>query len=278
MTHRIAKKIVFWSHRNRPSFTMRGRQVAERLARRGHDCRWVIGPAWWVLRDIRDSLIVCVKSESRFLSVWQSRGNRVVLDAIDHQAGAPIAAYDAVLCASHHVREQVEHLRNSAIVEVFYHHADPLIQTNVVDHNVFRLAYIGEIGNSSAIRGSIPELCRVDFKKPGWQERLRAFNGHFSARLDTGKSVVKLANSAAADALFLSGKEPGVVELLGADYPFYLNSLADRDLAESVRRLAGELGSPEWQQALERMREVGQKLTLDQTANQYEALFSRLLG
>jgi hypothetical protein len=273
----IAKKIVFWSHRNRPSFTMRGRQVADQLIRRGHDCRCVTGPVWWALRDIRDSLIVCVKSESRFLPRWQARGNLVVLDAIDHQAGAPLAEYDAVLCASRHVRDQIEQCRISPIVEVFYHHADPLILNNNADHSVLRLAYVGENGNSSAITGSIPELCRIDFKKPGWQERLRAFNGHFSARLDMGKSVVKLANSAAADAVFLSGKEPGVVELLGADYPFYLDSLADRDLANSVQRLSDALGSLQWQQALERMRDVRPLLTLDQTAIQYEALFARLL-
>lgn len=278
MRTRNLASIVFWSHRNRPSFTMRGRQIASALAAQGRDCRCLVGPAWWSLRHVREALIVCVKSEPADVAVLRARGNRVLWDAIDHEVGSAFGDYDAILCASQFVKRNIDKVCGSALTEVFYHHADPLIAPNTVSPNLLRIAYVGERGNSVLLPGNDQLVRAVDFKRSGWQMRLRAFNGHFSARLDPGKSVVKLANCAFANAAFLTGREPGVVELLGENYPFYLRSLDGPAISESVRRLGDEVGSSVWFQVLDQMAELRTRLGVNSSARQYASLFDRLSG
>ena len=69
------KPIVFWAFKNRPSFYMRGNQLAEALTRLGYNVSLRLGPSHLALRDVRDSIIVCVISISVLFSFerrWMS--------------------------------------------------------------------------------------------------------------------------------------------------------------------------------------------------------------
>jgi hypothetical protein len=269
------RPVVFWAWRNRPSFIMRGAQVAEALARRGVSVQTRVGPSRKVLRDVRDSVIVCVKSCPCFAGWLRRRGNRVVYDAIDFTAlrGIPAQA-DIVIAGNEDLRRRLEkHLAGRATVTTIYHHADPFLKPHRAGENAVRLAYIGEPGNSKFLRGRIPELNVVSFKRADWRESIRDFNAHFSARIDPNKSVIKLANVAMLQAVFLTGAEPGCVELLGADYPFFLRDPGDlRTVQEDVRRLKEAIGTDLWREARRRIEEVRPRLTIEATARAYEDL------
>lgn len=265
----MKRKIVFWGIEDRPSSVMRGRQVAEAIARTGRETETRIGRS--SLRDLRDAVVVAVKNGVP-LSV--RRRNRVVFDCIDFDPlgaahGMPFCA--AILAPTRAMASRLRPWVPSSIpIEVVYHHADPRIRPNVVGDAGLRLVYVGESTNSAYLHGEIPELSLLDFRTPAWLDELRNYNAHFSARLDRTKSVVKLANAATSCAMYVGAREPGCVELLGEDYPFFLTD--HRDLSavrEDLRRFADEVGTPRWRDAAERLEFVRSRLALDRIVEDY---------
>jgi hypothetical protein len=259
---------------------MRGRQVAEALTRVGVEARVRTGPSWIALRDVRDSVIVCVKSCPRWAGWLRRRGNRIVYDAIDFTAlrGLPSLA-DVVIAGTEDMRRRLaDRLDGRIPVRTIYHHADPLLKPHRAGEASLRLAYLGAPESSRFIRGEIPDLSVVSFQDGrDWREEIRDYNAHFSARMDPNKSVIKLANTAAVGAVFLTGAEPGCVELLGRDYPFFLRNPERLDVVlEDVGRLRESVGTPAWTEARRRIEETRQALTIEATAKAYRDLISAL--
>jgi hypothetical protein len=275
---RARRRIVMWSFRALPSFRMRGRQVGAVLARRGHQVEFRNGFGFLSLRDVRDSIVVLVKDQPSRLSALARRGNRVIFDAVDFQAdGHELGPVDAIVCASQHIRTRLAARLPGARLEVIYHHADPRLELHRAGSQGLRLVYSGETHNSRFLRGQIPELKVVPFRQRDWPALMRQFNAHFSARLDPAKAVVKLANAAALGAVFLTGAEPGCVELLGADYPFFLRHPTDLTaVRQDVDRLREAIGSPLWNQAREQIIGLRSRLSLEATAGAYERLLDDL--
>ncbi len=259
---------------------MRGMQVAQALSKRGYDASFRMGPAPFALSDLRNSIIVCIKSSPLFSHWLRWKGNRIVYDAIDFTAfrGIPAAA-NAVIAGTEEMRAKLgRSLSSQTAIKTIYHHADPELKPHQVSQKECRLVYIGEPESSAFLHGEIPELHLVSFhQNPGWREEIRNYNAHFSARMDPTKSVIKLANVAALQAVFLTGAEPGCVELLGKDYPFYLRDPLNLEkVREDVKRLKESIGTTEWNRAREMIETARSKLTLEATAQAYEDLISEI--
>jgi hypothetical protein len=272
------RRIVMWSFRALPSFRMRGRQVGEVLRARGHAVEFRTGFGFIVLRDVRDAIVVLVKDQPSQLPALARRGNRVVFDVVDFEPDQHrLGPVDAIVCGSEHVRARMARRFPSTPAVVVYHHADPRLVPHRAGADRLRLASSGEKKNSRFLGGEIPELQVVSFRKDAWPERMQGYNAHFSARLDPCKSVVKLANAAALGAVYLTGAEPGCLELLGPDYPFYLRDPASLNaVREDVGRLRQEVGSPAWVRSHDLLRSLRSRLTVEATATAYQRLFDQL--
>lgn len=271
-------RIVMWSFRARPSFRMRARQLAGALCARGHAVMLRTGPGALALAGVRDAIVVLVKDQPWRMSALAARGNRLVLDAIDFDPDRQaLGSVHAVICASDHVRARLARRCPSTPLAVVYHHADPRLSPHRAGWERLRLVYSGEKENSRFLSGEIPGLATVPFRSDDWTRRMTDYNAHFSARLAPSKSVVKLANAAALGAVYLAGAEPGCVELLGADYPFFLRDPTDLAAVRAdVARLGEAVGTPALAQAVERIVALRPRLTLDATASAYERLFDEL--
>ena len=253
---------------------MRGRQVGAALRAEGWDVTFRVGPSAWALRGVRNSIVLCVKSPPRD-PLLRLRGNLLVLDAVDYRAWMrPRWGVQAVVAATEDMRRRLEIDFGSQVrVETIYHHADPGLERQHAPEDQLRLAYVGEPNNSLFIGGQVPGLETVNFRKGGWRGRLRDYNAHFSARVDPNKSVVKLANVAALGAVFLTGPEPGCVELLGEDYPFFLRNHRDLEtVREDVETLRSAVGQATWIDARERIESIRDRLSVAGTAKAYTRL------
>lgn len=276
----MKRPIVFWAWRKRPSSIMRGIQVAEALSERGFQTDVRFGLASAALRNVRDSIIVCVKSRPVFTAWLRRRGNRIIYDAIDYSTlrGIP-PGIDAVIAGTEDMRRRLcEKVDSRTVVRTIYHHADPYLKPHQAGEAELRLAYVGAPEESAFIKGEIAELNVVSFEKRGdWREAIRQYNAHFSARLNPNKSVIKLANVVVSEALFLASAEPGYVELLGQDYPFFLRNPQNLDLVRAdVLRLKAAVGSGVWKDARQRIRALRPRLTIQATARAYEGLVAEV--
>ncbi|MFH1262111.1 MAG: hypothetical protein V1495_01530 [Pseudomonadota bacterium] len=257
---------------------MRGTQIAEALSRRGFTAEVRFGSSRSALCDLHDSVVVCIKSRPFFTGWLRRQRNRIVYDAADYTPlrGLPTGAAAIITGNEDMARRIRRRVGPAVIVQTIYHHADPGLKPHTVGERELRLVYIGETESSRFLRGEVPELTWVRFGKVReWREELRKYNAHFSARLDRNKSVVKLANVAALGAVFLTGAEPGCVELLGPDYPFYLRNPRNLTVVrEDVVRLKEAVGTESWKEARRRIEAVRPRLTIEASAAAYEELLA----
>lgn len=158
-----------------------------------------------------------------------------------------------------------------------YHHWDPRYEAHRAGDRELKLAYIG-IPRSIDLWEGIPD---VEFVGPDeWFDRAPEFNAHLSLRAGRRewryKPNAKVATAAACEAVLLTTPDCSSVELLGEDYPFYIES-ADRPTIEAAIGRARDLvGGPEWRTALERLRALKRRLAIDRIAREYVDLLERL--
>ena len=259
---------------------MRGYQIADALKSKGFDVEVRLGPSRFALRNVKDSLIVCVKSCPRFTGWLTKKNNKIIYDALDYTPlrGIPKVA-SAIIAGTNYMKNIFEKVvGKNTLIKTIYHHCDPKLQPHVTDENSLKLVYNGAPESSAFLKGELPDLNILSFEKnDDWREKLRNYNAHFSGRLDPYKSVIKLANVASMKAIFLTGAEPGCIELLGKDYPYFLQDPTSlTKVMEDIENLKSSVGTSTWQSAKNRIQEVYPKLTIDATANAYQELFADL--
>jgi hypothetical protein len=99
------------------------------------------------------------------------------------------------------------------------------------------------------------------------------FNLHLSLnrrdeRVALLKPATKVATAAAVLANVLTYRDPSAVELLGQDYPFYVDS----DQMAAIRMARESFGSREWKRGREKMKEVRERTSLQAIAGLYRRL------
>lgn len=82
------------------------------------------------------------------------------------------------------------------------------------------------------------------------------------------KPATKVATAAAVGANALTYRDPSAVELLGPDYPFYVDS----DPMAAIRMAKESFGGSDWKRGRERMKEVRERTSLKAIAALYRRL------
>lgn len=260
---------------------MRGLQIAQELEKNGYDVKARVGPSLTALRDIRDSVVICIKSRPIFPGRLRKRNNLVVFDALDYvnMFGTP-SHIDAIIASSDYMKKVFRSKVPERVkVKTIYHHSDPRIQPHSAGEKELKLVYVGERESSRFIRGEISELNVVPFKDKNveWWEDLRGYNVHFSSRREMTKSVVKLANASAYRAGFLTGAEPGCEELLGVDYPYFIkNPHSLESVREGIEFVKDSIGTLVWKEARDRIESVRGQLTVQASARVYKELIHEI--
>lgn len=248
----------------------------------------------WELAGIRDSVLVFIKrADLKDLLTARWRGNRCVLDVHDQVvfrrwiSYAPL--YHGFIFRN---RRQLEDFgRRRALCRTIPHHRDPRYRPHEAPDDRLRTAYLGT-RRSLSLWGDVPG---VEFVGPDrWFDRAPEFNAHLALRENRRewlyKPNAKVATAAACEAVLLTTPDCSSVEMLGEDYPFYLEGLegtarsnrrADPESSrasavDAVERAEAEIGGPLWHDAVERLRALREDLAVDRIARKYLEMFEEL--
>jgi hypothetical protein len=82
------------------------------------------------------------------------------------------------------------------------------------------------------------------------------------------KPATKISTASAVGANVLTYRDPSAVELLGQDYPFYVDS----DQNTAIRMVRESFGGREWKRGREKMKEVRERTSLKAIAALYRRL------
>lgn len=277
--------VGFVKYYDKGSTEMSAHQIADGLAKRGWDARPIY--AREVLRVRRSILIFIKTSRLDHLLVARARGNRLALDV-----------HDTVVFKRHIKNQWFFHSlilkserqladfgrperggpggQGGKLDRILYHQWDERYFPNRAPQDRVSVAYLG-LPRSIDFWGEIPG---VEYLSHGRMfEEAPRFNCHLSIRRPGReflyKPNCKVSTAAACEAVLVTTRDLSTVEMLGEDYPFYCEP--DRpSIVAALERVRGALGSPEWCLALERLKAVRERTSMDRILDDYEDLLRDL--
>lgn len=151
-------------------------------------------------------------------------------------------------------------LNDKTVSLTVLHHADPRITAHKAPMDRLRLGYIGRPDNAflpDVVRDYMPEQSHTD----DFLEQMASLNVHYCVRqidrVDKKlrvKPFTKGFNAAASHALAMVNRQvPDAEAFLGDDYLLMINDASEPAVAAGLSRAQEALGSPEWDDALDRM-------------------------
>ena len=240
----------------------------------------------WVDLQPKDAIFIFVKNaitrlDSAALQRLQRKSKLVVLDYIDRSMEQiPTDGIDVHLCSS---MEQMTYLRDrvsdsenaiNGTVDLLFHHADLRLHTMTFpQQHVARVAYFGGTINAF-IPPSIADIVPVfdvglSAGMVQFLQNYKDFNLHYAIRpaeqTDTiahvFKPFTKGATAAACQSPIIVNRAAHDAEyFLGDDYPFFVDTLTETTVVETVDKAITSFGGPVWVDALERMEELNNRL------------------
>lgn len=280
----MKREVYFVKYWDKGSTTVGAEQMSEGLRALGVPARSIYASE---LGGIRNAILVFIK-RANWPHLLRARlaGNRCVLDVQDQVVFRRWIShwplYDAFIFRNRRqLRDygrQVRLLGNlHALCRTIYQHWDPRYRPHQVRNGALRVAYLGTT-RSLSLWGALP---RVHCLAPEeWFARAPEFNAHLSIRETPRewryKPGAKVVTAAACEAVLLTTPDDASVELLGEDYPFFVERPNAEAVEEVVERASGALGGPLWRDALERIRAIKADNTLERAAERYLELFREL--
>ena len=249
-----------------PTSYLRGQQVAKVLGARLVE----------KMDSTRDDVVVCVKfAEPADIAKAKKQGNLVCWDVLDFMCysdrNVTFGKDVDVLIVPNKACEDVyrETFPNARCV-VIPHHWDERI-TGKCPTDKPRPAYLGAPFNLAehVRQRDMFFTCVLEFGE--MVRRAHEFNIHLcvTKRREISRVVkpaTKVSVAAAVGAVAVCFPDPSQVELLGTDYPFYI----DKSPVDTMRLAAREFGSPVWTKAQEILAEVKKKTAITEIAKMYE--------
>jgi hypothetical protein len=286
----IMKPVYIVSSFNKTgTFLLRGEQVGHALRKRGHTVRFCRPSD---IPRIRDSLLLFVKfCHASRAATGKQNGNMIIWDILD--IGLPLTTescaipVDAIIYST--AKQRIDfagQFPESVVSSLIYHHIDSRLPFHIkpeLRSTSFNLAYIGLISNLGEFC-DMPDMTIVSVdtanaRSTSWMKRISPFNCHFAVRHSPEamkyKPLAKVAVAAACNAGILVNQRSSALELLGEDYS-YQSGPSRESIADSIRYSKESFGSRQWNEALDRMRALRERLALDVLVNEYVRLFRML--
>jgi hypothetical protein len=207
----------------------------------------------------------------------KDRGCVIAFDPIDYfcyeSDGRPVPEWlplvDKVIVPNGKCEAGMREMFPAASFHVIPHQWDARLDV-MAEHDAFRPGYIGRRFNFP-VNANIPQVNAPE------QMMLCApwFNCHVQIREPNGldwtwKPATKVATAAAVGAPIITTADPSSKELLGPDYPLYIDSAQRLDVALEYCR--DKFLTPIWEQAREIMAEVRKATSVQAIARLYRGL------
>jgi hypothetical protein len=269
-------KIYFVKYYDKGSTIMGADQIADALRERGVEA-WSVYPR--DVKEVRDAILVFIKT-SKLPDLMRARlnRNRTVLDVQDtvvfKRRIKNAWLFDGAIFKNE--RQLRDFSRPGWNSRVIYHQWDPRYLPHEVGDGELRVAYLGterSIPEGWDGMGGVP--CHGDdYFRVGLE-----YNCHVSVR-EPGKDFLykpncKVSTAAACGANLITTRDESALEMLGPDYPFYIEPTLE-SLRAGIERARAAIGGPDWQRGLEKMREIRERTSIQRVLDDYLDYFESL--
>lgn len=261
-----------------------------------------IGRARWAACQPSDAIFFFTKGAVSFLGpitafLLKAKGGKICADYVDGDVEQILRREaDVHIASSLKQARQIADLqsaqcskaKSSGAVFTLLHAADTRLfgVSTRVPKDRLRMAYVGErsncwIGDDLAKWiDVIPAGNRVEFESS--LARLENYNAHYCVRPTLAQPYVtkpftKGMIAAACGAVpLLTRSTPDAEELLGSNYPYFVETNSFREIASKFHEMQSDFGGPRWNDALKAVIKMGELTSPKSTAARMEELIRSL--
>ena len=280
----MADVIKFLTSSLNGSSVMRGEQMSAMMMHVGYksECIKLDGENH---KSIKGAICVVVKScEPAILDDLRKQDNDIIYDVVDKfsRKEAPhetmgVAFADGIIATHKQVVDYFSPLFGNAKVAVIPHAYDPRFEIRTAENGFdafpqrFRLGYLGQSFNHHF--KEIADVLPVYDPKTGF-EYGGMFTCHYSVRdintIDAlFKPATKASTAAACGANIITTRDPAVVDLIGEDYPFYVDEFTHKEVADTIKRAYKNFDKEMWFDGLDIMAALKRRTSIDRVAEDY---------
>lgn len=282
------RKLV-WMYReqakNVASTVMRGSQLSEIAKRESKSDVWYVNED--AIKSVRESVVILTKGFLKKIGTWEieilKRNNNVLcLDYVDDPEDERVVELADILIASS--IKQLIHYRRAypnMVSHMITHHVDPDIPIITPPSDRIKVGYFGELLNAKW-RDELKDkvsfvITNTKTRSREWIEHLNLYNVHYAVRerrdIDGFKPFLKGFTAAHCQSPILVSIEEGdAAYYLGKDYPFVIEDESLQCVKSVMRYLSDSFQSREWFRALDIMRDVKARSSVEHIANEISLL------
>lgn len=262
------------------SYDYRGRQLAEALEKRGWSIEYVDPPVDKVLPGQIAVFVKNVPGTRKDMLKAREKKGKLVLLLEDHLALHGLVhwdLWDSIVFPNKLCKEIFQNkVRDGVQTWWIPHHIDNRHKKSVATEA--RIAYVGN-KKTCLYLSEMTNECDVEliFEPRMWFEKSREFNVFVNIRQPEKadfKPAPKVAMAVACNGVLVTTPDAAVTELLGDDYPYYVQPewLQVKKTLGAVRR---DFGGETWQKALGILASCRPLLDLEKQLPQYERIFQQ---
>lgn len=287
------KKVVFLYRENQKqvaSTFMRGYQLSSMLNEKlsGVETLYLNETS---ISEIHNTLVFVTKgflkqAKVEELELLRSKGNRIAFDFVDDPPNLELVELCDVLIASS-IKQLLFYKTKfpNKLSHMITHHTDPDIPRLPHKSDKPAIGYFGELINAKwkdELSGKVDfVLTNTKTRTREWIERLSGFNCHYAVRnkrdIDGFKPFLKGFTAAHCNSAILVPKTEGDARhYLTSDYPYLCETDDFENVLVTIDRFMTEFGSSEHRFAMDIMKSIRYRSSIDYIANEFRSLLTIL--
>lgn len=170
------------------------------------------------------------------------------------------------------------------------HHVNTAIPSISPPQDRLRIGYFGALYNTWC-PGSLTkaiDIVDVRYSDEVWIQNLSRYNCHWLVRVEPPghlslkggwKPFLKGFVAARCGSPVITTRDDSqAIHYLGDDYPFYADGVTAADLESAYARVSDAFGGPDWQMAIEIMRQTAERSSNEQVCLEFKTMLDTLLG
>ena len=284
------RNIYFITANNWGTYIMYGFQMSRQLEKMGVSTEVInIYDEPKRIKAVKDSVVVFIKdapkTHHRIIRKLKRQNNILIWSPVDGFANVTdepwVKMFDGALVSNTLCQTDWRpYFHKDCRCEVLYLHWDPRCVFNRAKE--YRLVYAGIIVPDNISEEYLKRVeglntIEINTTDPGKQNEIFTqvldYNCHFSVRQEGSESFKyktnsKLTFAAGTNSNIILSRDQAHVELLDGAYPYYTGSDID-DVIKTVKYARETYGTKVWNEALEMMREVRERTSIERTSRDF---------
>jgi hypothetical protein len=209
-----------------------------------------------------------------------SNKNEIIIDMVDFKSENQLHLFKffsfGIFTSNEQRKKYMRFFKYPEKCQIIYHHWDKRFKDlKIQEKNEVKICYFGE-KKKCELFGKIKDIEFHHIDGLTFKNSINLYlfyNCHYIIKPDIHEDLIqpmtKLSNAASLNCPVIVSKRPQYIELLGEDYPYYVEKNNLECIEQCINKIKSTFNKEEWNKALYQMEKVKIKTSFESIINDY---------